>query len=154
MDRLASDGLTQVVPGAITRVAGRADLDDGRGHGAYVSYENLLMEGTARSRQPIDLLFLIDRGFTSATRVQQLSFGARWDFGPWSLRYDALLGEQTVDGAPRLVLVQQSAGLGIAPACDCWRIDVVATQPTFPTVLFPQVGFNISVSRFGSIGTR
>ena len=152
--RLASDGITPVVPGGITRVTGRADLDDGRGHGAYVGYENLLMEGTARSRQPIDLLFLIDRGFTSATRVQQLTFGARWDFGPIQLRYDALVAERTVGTENLLVLAQQSAALGFAPACDCWRLDIVATQPTYPVVLFPQIGFNVSISRFGSIGTR
>lgn len=139
-----------------TRIAARADLDDARGHGAYVAYENLLMEGTARSRQPIDLLFLIDRGFTSATGVQQLSFGASWNFGPVSLRYDGLLQERTVApaAAPQLVLAQQTASVGISPACDCWRVDVAATQQTFPTVLFPQLGFNVTISKFGSIGSR
>ncbi len=146
---------------AISRVGGRLDLDDFRGHGAFVAYENLLMEGTARSRQPIDLLFLIDRGFTSTTRVQQLTFGARWDFGPVGLRYDALLAEQRPlgpiygsTGKPQLMFTQHSLSIGLTPACDCWRVDINATQLLYPRVVFPQVGFSISVSRFGSIGTR
>jgi LPS-assembly protein len=143
-----------VTGSSITRLAARADLDDGRGHAAYVAYENLLMEGSARSRQPIDLLFLIDRGFTSVTRVQQVTLGARWDFGPIAVRYDALISENVVTPgtAPVLVLAQHTIGVGIAPACDCWRLDLLATQRTFPTVLAPTVGFNVTISKFGSIG--
>jgi LPS-assembly protein len=145
---------------SISRLAGRADLDDGR-HGVYLGYENLLMEGTARSRQPIDLLFLFDRGFNTSTRVQQITFGARWDFGPASLRYDALVSEHVVNSLPVLKLSQHSVGVGFAPACDCWRVDVVASQVvgTDPltgvmTLLTPNVGFNVSISKFGSIGSR
>ncbi|MDP1828405.1 MAG: LPS assembly protein LptD [Archangium sp.] len=153
--RVTPDDTTLILTGGITRVAARVEVDDGR-HGAWFGYENLLMEGTARSRQPIDLLFLIDRGFTSLTRVQQITFGARWNFGPVSLRYDALMQERTPDGeqTARLVLAQQTASVGISPACDCWRVDVAATQPTFPVVLFPQLGFNVTISKFGSIGSR
>ncbi|MDP3155148.1 MAG: LPS assembly protein LptD [Archangium sp.] len=143
----------------VTRAAGRAELSDGR-HGAYVGYEQLLMEGTARSRQPIDLLFLIDRGYTSATRVRQLTFGAFWDFGPISLRYDALVAEAVIKPVvePQFAFAQHSAGIGISPACDCWRVDVVATQP-IPTdgvtpLKFPQLGFNVTISKFGTIGSR
>ncbi len=157
--RLASNG-TPILTG-ITRVGGRVDLDDYRGHGAYVAYENLLMEGTARSRQPLDLLFLIDRGFTSSTRVQQLTFGARWDFGPIGLRYDALVAEQRplgplfgYTGKPELTFTQHTVSVGLTPACDCWRVDIYANQSLFPRVAFPNVGFSVSVSRFGSIGTR
>lgn len=73
-----------------------------------------------------------------------------------SLRYDGLLQERTLTGktAPQLVLAQQTASVGISPACDCWRVDVAATQQTFPTVLFPQLGFNVTISKFGSIGSR
>lgn len=143
----------------VTRAAGRAEFSDGR-HGAYVGYEQLLMEGTARSRQPIDLLFLIDRGYTSATRVRQLTFGAFWDFGPISLRYDALVADAVLSPVvePQLAFAQHSAGIGISPACDCWRVDVLATQP-IPTdgvtpVKFPQIGFNVTISKFGTIGAR
>ncbi len=156
--RLAYDGVTPVAAGGITRAAGRVDVDDFKGHGAYVSYESALMEGTMRSRQPIDLLFLVDRGFTSATRVQMVSFGAKWDFGPIALRYDALVLEQPVVGAPELgtplTFQQQSIAVGFAPACDCWRVDLVATQQLYPKPLFPGIGFNVTISRFGSIGTR
>lgn len=136
-----------------TRIAGRAELNDGR-HGGYVGYEQLLMEGTARSRQPIDLLFLIDRGYTSTTQVRQLTFGAHWDFGPVSLRYDALLGDRGTTSGTVLGFQQHTATVGISPACDCWRVDVFATQPLFPTVIFPQLGFNVTISKFGTIGAR
>ncbi len=144
-----------------TRVSGRAEFSDGR-HGAYVGYEQLLMEGTARSRQPIDLLFLLDRGYTSATRVRQLSFGAFWDFGPISLRYDALVADTVLKAGtePVLAFAQHSAAIGISPACDCWRVDVMATQP-IPAVIseatplrFPSFGFNVTISKFGTIGSR
>jgi hypothetical protein len=49
--------------------------------------------------------------------------------------------------------------VGFTPACDCWRLDLTATQPIpwsmgKPTWLFPQVGFSLSVARFGTIGAR
>jgi LPS-assembly protein len=115
---------TPLTPGFITRVGGRIDLDDYRGHGAFVTYENLMMEGTARSRQPLDLLFLIDRGYTSTTRVQQLTFGARWDFGPVGLRYEAMVSEQRPlgpifqgHGTPQLLFQQQTASRSPRPNC-------------------------------------
>ncbi|PZR16031.1 MAG: hypothetical protein DI536_06955 [Archangium gephyra] len=159
-NRVAYDGLTPVQPGRFTRASGRADVDDGRGHGAYFSYENVLMEGTMRSRQPIDLLFLVDRGFTTATRVQMITAGARWSFGPLSLRYDAtLLQEQpnttsTTPSDGRWVFQQHMVGVGFAPACDCWRVDVYAVQPLYPTIQPPQFIGGVTVSRFGTIGTR
>lgn len=156
--RVAYDGVTAVMPGAFTRASGRVEVDDFRGHGAYFSYENMLMEGTMRSRQPIDLLFLIDRGYTSATRVQMITFGAKWNFGPISARYDAMLFEKPVEGAPELgtplTFQQHSVGIGFAPACDCWRVDLLATQQLYPKPAFPGVGFSVTISRFGSIGTR
>lgn len=161
--RFASDGLTPVTTG-LTRAAGRADLDDGRGHGAYVTYENLVMEGTARSRQPVDLLFQIDRGYTSLTRVQQITFGARWEFGVVGVRYDAMLNEQifpAFNSTPLTLLAfnQHTLSVGVTPACDCMRIDLFATQPIpwnngKPVWLFPSAGLRISVAKFGSIGTR
>lgn len=162
---LRLDPLTPADP--ITRLYGRVDLDDGRGHGAYGAYENVLLEGTARTRQPIDLLFLIDRGFTSTTRVRQVTFGARWDFGPVALRYDALVAEQVLladradpkiaVGPATLAMTQHTLGVGLSPACDCWRVDVWATQNLFdggkgtPVFPAPSFGFNVTVSRFGSI---
>ncbi|MFZ5788013.1 MAG: hypothetical protein ACOY3Y_16365, partial [Acidobacteriota bacterium] len=141
----------------ITRLAGRLEIDDGRGHGAWAAYENVLLEGTARTRQPLDLLFLIDRGYTSMTRVRQVTFGARWNFGPVLLRYDALVAEQNVSGTSQLAFTQHTIGAGISPACDCWRLDLWAVQGLFdgntgkPRVLVPSFGFNVTVSRFGSI---
>ncbi|MGV3620676.1 MAG: hypothetical protein ACO1OB_07655, partial [Archangium sp.] len=158
-NRVAYDGVTPVQPGLFTRASGRVDVDDAKGHGAYFSYENVLMEGTMRSRQPIDLLFLVDRGFTTATRVQMITGGAKWAFGPVSLRYDAMFLEQPIDasnlsGPSQWVFQQHSLGVGFAPACDCWRIDVYAVQPMYPTIQPPQFMGGVTVSRFGTIGTR
>lgn len=166
-DPLASRWVTATNPtGAltVTRATARIDLDDGRGHGAYGTYDNLVMEGTARSRQPLDLLFLIDRGYTSSTRMQQIMFGARWDFGPFGLRYDALVGEQNFAPAStpvdaRLAFSQHSVSVGVTPACDCWRLDLTATQ-VIPwrdgkaVLQAPGFGFSLSVARFGTIGAR
>jgi len=152
---------TPLTPGFVTRVSGRVELDDYRGHGAFVTYENLVMEGTARSRQPLDLLFLIDRGYTSTTRVQQVTFGARWDFGPVGLRYEALVSEQKPlgpifqgRGTPQLLFQQQTLAVALTPACDCWRVELAATQALYPRPAFPTVGFSVSVARFGNVGAR
>ncbi len=146
-----------------TRLAGRLEVDDGR-HGAYLSYEQLQMEGTARSRQPIDLLFLIDRGFTSSTQVRQLSFGARWDFGPIRISYDALVREKPLmplPAAPTLALAWQSVGVGISPACDCWSVNAslfqsVDTDPitSAPLLTVPNFNLSVTISKFGTIGAR
>lgn len=161
--RLASDGVTIVPTPGLTRASARLDLDDGRGHGAYGTYENVVMEGTARSRQPLDLLFLIDRGYTSTNRIQQITFGARWNFGPVGVRYDALVAEQNLDPTgttdARLAFSQHSLSVGITPACDCWRLDLTATQPIpwregKAQLQAPGFGFSISVARFGTIGGR
>ncbi|MFO0599393.1 MAG: LPS assembly protein LptD [Myxococcaceae bacterium] len=163
--RQASDGRATASSG-LTRLSARADLDDGRGHGAWGTYENLVMEGTMRSRQPIDLLFLVDRGYTSTTRLQMITFGARWSFGGLSLRYEALLNEQAVLDVPgdaanpkthtALAFGQHTLAAGWTPACDCMRIDLAATQPIpwvggKPVLVFPSIGFNVSVARFGSL---
>jgi LPS-assembly protein len=154
----AAQGVLRIDPvdGAVTRLQGRLDLDDGRGHSAYGAYENILMEGTARTRQPLDLLFLREKGYTSTTRLQQVVFGARWNFGPVGLRYDALVMERLFAMAttPTLALVQHTLGVAFTPACDCWRLEVAATQrlDAAGRLLFPDFGASLSVSRFGSIG--
>lgn len=138
----------------LTRVGGRLSIDDAKGHGAWVGYENLMLEGSARSRQPLDLLFQLERGYTSATRTDQLTFGARWNFGPARLRYDALVGRlPRLDGTPgtELAFQQHQVGVGVAPACDCWSVELTATQPLHP-VIIPSFGLSVTVSRFGTIG--
>lgn len=156
VDPIADRYLTKAI--TPTRLTGRVELDDGK-HGAWVQYEQLQMEGTARSRQPLDLLFLIDRGYTSSTLLRQLTFGGRWDFGPVSLGYSALMGEANVkleDGTfeKRFGVQQQFASVGIAPACDCWRLDLTALLPTWPDLRPPSFGFNVTISKFGTIGAR
>lgn len=117
-----------------------------------------------RSRQPLDLLFLVDRGYTSATPVQMISSGVRWNFGPVFAHYDILIsdlppligtGELAMpdySASPRLTVQQHALGIGFAPACDCWRVDFTATQPLYPRPVVPLFTLNVTVARFGSIG--
>jgi LPS-assembly protein len=161
--RMASDGVTEVAGGGFTRAAGRLEFDDGK-HGLWGAYERVLVEGSMRSRQPLDLLFLVDRGYTSATSMNQFTFGGRWDFGPIALGYSALVGEHLVKKFPddpmnseqalAFGFTQHLLSVGIAPACDCWRVDLVAVQQVFPTLRVPDFRFNVTISKFGSIGSR
>jgi LPS-assembly protein len=137
------------VGGRLTRMTSYLGLDDGRGHGVQASYENALDDGTDRTRTPIDLLFgpTVPIGFTS--RAQLLAGSAYWNFGPVGLRYDLQLNS-VVPGT--LQVLQQQASVSLTPACDCWRVDVFAREGAVLKV--PDVGVSLTVSRFGSIGTR
>lgn len=162
--RVASDLVSAVQPGRFTRGAARVEIDDGRGHGIYAGYDRVLLEGTMRSRQPLDLLFLVDRGYTSATPVQMITSGVKWNFGPVFAHYDVLISDQQpligtgatavpdYTAAPRLTFQQHALGVGFAPACDCWRVDFTATQPLYPRPVVPLFALNVTVARFGSIG--
>jgi hypothetical protein len=141
--------------GRLTRMTAWLGLDDGRGHGVVGSYENALDDGSDRTRTPIDLLFgpLVPSTFTS--RAQLVSASAFWNFGPVGLRYDLLLNQPVV-GTPSvpatLAVLQQQATVTITPACDCWRVDVYAREGA--VIKVPDVGVSLTVSRFGSIGSR
>ncbi len=137
------------VGGRLTRLSAYLGLDDGRGHGVLGSYENALDDGTDRTRTPIDLLFgpRVPLAFTS--RAQLLTGSAYWNFGPVGLRYDLQLNS-VVPGT--LQVLQQQASVSLTPACDCWRVDVFAREGA--VLKAPDVGVSLTVSRFGSIGTR
>jgi hypothetical protein len=51
-----------------------------------------------------------------------------------------------------LAVLQQQATVTITPACDCWRVDVYAREGA--VIKVPDVGVSLTVSRFGSIGSR
>jgi hypothetical protein len=61
------------------------------------------------------------------------------------------------------VFTQHMLTVGIAPACDCWRIDLTAIQNVWsalpeggfgPRFNAPNFRFNLTISKFGSIGNR
>jgi LPS-assembly protein len=139
----------------LTRLSATLSIQDGKGRGGFASYENLINDGTDRSRRPIDLLFAPPASSAYTGRAQSLSFGANWRFGPVGLRYDALLLDQkgvlTAMTYPiKLGWAQHTLGASYAPACDCFRLEVTATQREFNKV--PDFGANLTISRFGSFG--
>ena len=60
--------------------------------------------------------------------------------------------EQDFSKPSQLTLQQHAVGVGFAPACDCWRVDLTATQPLYPRPVVPLFSLNVTVARFGSIG--
>lgn len=138
----------------LTRLSATCSVDDGRGHGAYASYENLLDDGSNRTRAPIDLLFgpLVPASVTDRSNL--LSGGARWQLGPVGVRYDLIFLDRLWGSEERLTLAQHTLGVSWAPACDCWRLELYATQRIKGdgTYGFPDVGATLTVSRFGSLG--
>jgi LPS-assembly protein len=161
---LTSENKETVVPLRLTRLGVSAVVDDGRGHGLTAGYDTLLDEGSAYTRAPIDLLFGDPVPPTIQSRTHVISAGAWWNFGPVSLRYSVILAPYTwvvngkLDAAPVMSLSQHSLSVSLSPACDCWRFDLLATQTltTNPNTQLkvPDFGASVSVSGFGSIGTR
>ena len=50
-----------------------------------------------------------------------------------------------------LALAQHTLGFSYAPACDCFRLEVTATQRPLDT-LVPNFGATLTISHFGSFG--
>lgn len=144
------------IRGEFTRLSATGAIEDGKGHGGYAGYENLIDEGTDRSRRPIDLLFALPRPGVSNGRAQSISFGAHWRLGGFGLRYDALMLDRDfgtpLKPQPELALMQQTAGVSYAPACDCFRLEVTATQHPQDPLRIPDFGATLTISHFGSFG--
>lgn len=138
----------------LTRLSGRLALDDGAGHGGWVTAERLLDDGTQLARTPIDLLFGAPLPPGDLSHSTLVSGGVRWAFGPVGLRYEVLLLDKLEGLTQALGLAQHTLGVTWAPACDCWRLEVSATQrPTGRGGLgWPDLGLGLTVNRFGSIG--
>jgi LPS-assembly protein len=143
------------VQGRLTRLQAAAGLDDGRGHGGGVAYENLLDSGTDRTRAPLDLLFGTPVPAWATSRASLLAANAFWSFGAVSVRYDLLFLQAGWAGG-RLGLAQHALTVGLSPSCDCWRLDLSAVQRTDANgwLRVPDFGATLTVSRFGSLGTR
>jgi LPS-assembly protein len=138
----------------LSRLSVTGAVDDGRGHGAYATFDHLLDDGNNRTRSPIDLLFGPQVPAWLRTRSTMLSVGGRWQFASVGVRYDALFLERPWGAVKRLSLTQHTVGVSWAPACDCWRLELFATQRLRDdgTYGFPDVGATLTVSRLGSIG--
>jgi LPS-assembly protein len=146
------------------------NFDTPKGHGLTFSYDNLLDDGTNRSRAPIDLLFGDPIPASAESRAQRLSAGGRLKVGSFQLRGEVTLSNrqwprldamgQSIKDAngmdiqdTLLSFAQYVVGATWTPACDCFRIDGSISQTFIGTGLGPLqvVGFNFSVSRLGSI---
>ncbi len=156
-----------------TRIAGSWSFDDGRGDAIGMGYENVLDDGTSRSRQPVDLLFGNRVPLTAQSRAQLVSAGARAKLGPLTLKLDILFTERIwgtipMPIGPQLTFAYYTLGAGFAPACDCWRLEAGLTQRLQPlsgtlttngpvtTQGFlggPEFSVTFTASRFGSFGT-
>ena len=126
-----------------------ATVTNGQGRGVSATYENLINDGTDRSRRPIDLLFAPPVRTATPGRAQSVAVGAFWRFGGVGLRYDALVLDQALTAS--LGLAQHTLGVSYAPACDCFRLEVSATQRG-PEYRFPDFAATLTISRFGAFG--
>jgi LPS-assembly protein len=135
---------------------------------AYVSaaYENLSTGGSDRLRRPIDLLVgvLADPLATlRGTDTVIVGTGVKlWSL--LSLRYEARI-EPRPDSAkvrsiqlqnPEYVtpgiFAQQTVGVGVSPACNCWSLEVNAMiQPNVPR---PSWGLSFTFMDYAFAGTR
>lgn len=148
--------------GSLTRLTASAGVRLGPAFSAFGEYENLVDDGTQRSRQPIDLLFDPLPTDAATARPQLLRAGVQSRLGPVDLRYEALLlGKRWSDQGPlSLTPAQHLLAVGISPSCDCWRVDATFVQQfdlrplTYALYVSNplSVGLTVSVSRFGTFG--
>ena len=145
----------------LTQVSTRAEVDFARGRGFWAGYDNLANEGTGQTARAWDLLF--GSPLQGTQRTQILSAGARWQWRSLAVRYEMLWLTREFTAPmeqPRqaVALAQHSAAVSWAPACDCWRVEVSATQridetqKQFATYGFPQLSASLTVTGFGTFG--
>jgi LPS-assembly protein len=116
------------------------------GEALYVRYDDLLAEGSDRMRRGIDAL--VGPTADSQARAQLLVAGARMSLGiGLGMRYEAFVQPLARMQSP---LAQQVLGVSYGPACDCWRIEGVATLRRGQK---PDFGFNLSVAGVGAFGS-
>jgi LPS-assembly protein len=117
----------------------------------WAGYDDLIAGGSARQRQEIDALIGTPYAPGPADRTQQVTTGARVGVGGGLiLGYDAILQPQISPA-----LQQRVFSLGYAPACDCWRLDLLMRARALPDKLFGQIDFYgaLTISHFGSLGS-
>jgi LPS-assembly protein len=146
---LNAGGLVRFDPNTtrITQLSADASVDNGRGEALYARYDDLLAVGSDRLRRGIDAL--VGPEAESQARAQLLVAGARMSLGiGLGLRYEAIVQPLAKTESP---LAQQVLGVSYGPACDCWRIEGVATLRRGQKR--PDFGFNLSVAGVGAFGS-
>lgn len=133
---------------AITQLSADAGVDTGKGFAVYARYDDLLAVGSERLRRGIDAL--VGPQAAGTDRAQQLVAGMRFTLGiGLGVRYEAIV--QPLAQPPTSPLAQQVLGVSYGPACDCWRVEGVATLRRGQSR--PDFGLNLSVAGFGSFGS-
>jgi LPS-assembly protein len=131
----------------ITQLSADASIDNGKGEALYARYDDLLAEGSDRMRRGIDAL--VGPAPEGRARAQLLVAGARLSLGiGLGLRYEAIVQPLATTQSP---LAQQVLGVSYGPACDCWRVEGVATLRRGQKR--PDFGLNLSVAGVGAFGS-
>lgn len=142
---------------AIRQLAATLGLDTHRGQSAWMSYDNLSLEGSDRTRRGLDVLVGSSAPGFSSDFAEKVSFGARASFKSGiALGYEALMSRTGLpDGRAALVLSQHQLALSYSPACDCWRIEVHALQRRSARADYRDldVGASLTLAGFGTFGT-
>ncbi len=124
-----------------------ASVANTHGEALYVRYDDLLAEGSDQLRRGIDAL--VGPSAESQARAQLLVAGARMSLGiGLGMRYEAVVQPLARTQSP---LAQQVLGVSYGPACDCWRIEGVATLRRGQKR--PDFGLNLSVAGVGAFGS-
>jgi LPS-assembly protein len=130
----------------ISQLSADAAIDNGQGEALYFRYDDLVAMGSDRLRRGIDAL--VGPVAESQARAQLLVAGARLSLGiGLGLRYEAIVQPL----AAKSPLAQQVLGVSYGPACDCWRIEGVATLRRDEGR--PDFGINLSVAGVGAFGS-
>lgn len=132
----------------VTQLSADTSIHNGRGAALYARYDDILAEGSERFRRGLDTL--VGSRADGFRREQQLVAGMRFTLGiGLGLRYEALVLPLARDNESPLA--QQILGVSYGPACDCWRVEGVATLRRGQSS--PDFGLNLSVAGFGSFGS-